>query len=389
MVLYTSILLAFIAASSAPSPLYRLYQHTWSFGSTSLTVVFAVYALMLLVSLLITSRLSDHLGRKPLMLAALVIEIAAMSLFWQAGSFGDLVVARVLQGFATGMATPSVGAALIDLHRERGALINSMGPMFGTASGALGATALMVYFPAPTQTVFGVFLVVFALQLIGVCFSPETARPRPGAWASLRPQVAVPPQVKATLLAVTPSNVAVWMLGGFYLSLMPSLALDVTHVRTPWLSGMVIAALTLSGALSTIFLRNMQPARALRFGQVALLLGIAGILLGVNLSQSILLVAGSLVAGCGFGAIFLGALRSILPLAQPHERSGLMGVFYVQSYLAHSVPTIAAGYLAQRTNLLTAANVYGTVIVVLVLWTAFNPFVQGNSSSSDKKRATP
>ena len=369
LALYASILLAFVAASSSPSPLYRLYQSAWSFGSTWLTVVFAVYALMLLVSLLITGRLSDHLGRKPVMAVALVMEIVAMSIFWNAGSLVDLITARMLQGFATGMATTSVGAALIDLNKERGAFINSMGPMCGTALGALATTALMVYFPAPTQTVFGVFLTVFCLQLIALCFAPETGQRHPGAWASLRPRIAVPPQVRGALRAVSPSNMAVWMLGGFYLSLMPSLALGVTQVRTPWLSGLVIAALTLSGAISIICVRDKQPGWLLRMGQRTLISGIGAILLGANFSQSSLLLIGSLVAGCGFGMTFLGALRSILPLARPHERSALMGVFYVQSYLAHSVPTIAAGYLAQRTNLLTAANVYGAVIVALVLWT--------------------
>jgi len=92
-------------------------------------------------------------------------------------------------------------------------------------------------------------------------------------------------------------------------------------------------------------------------------------LLGANFSRPGLLLIGSLIAGCGFGVTFLGALGRLLPLAKPHERSALMGVFYTQSYLAHSVPTIAAGYLAQRTNLLTAANVYGAVIVALVLGT--------------------
>ncbi|TFL13309.1 MFS transporter [Pusillimonas caeni] len=369
LALFASILLAFVSASSAPSPLYRLYQSAWSFGSTWVTVVFAVYALVLLLSLLITGRLSDYLGRKPVMAVALITEIVAMSMFWNADSLSDLIVARMLQGFATGMATTSVGAALIDLNKERGAFINSMGPMFGTALGALGSTALMVYFPAPTQTVFGVFLTVFALQAIALFFAPETARRRPGAWASLRPRIAVPAQARSALRAVSPSNMAVWMLGGFYLSLMPSLVQGVTQVRTPWLSGLVIAALTASGAISVICLRAKEPAWLLRTGQQALMSGIAIILLGANFSQPGLLLIGSLTAGCGFGVTFLGALGRLLPLAKPHERSALMGVFYTQSYLAHSVPTIAAGYLAQRTNLLTAANVYGAVIVALVLGT--------------------
>ena len=126
---------SFFAASSAPTPLYRLYQHDWGFSSGMLTLVFAVYALSLLLALLTTGALSDHLGRKPVILAALVLEIVSLAVFARAGDVQALVLARVLQGFATGMASAAMGAALLDLHRERGTLVSTMAPMVGMAAG--------------------------------------------------------------------------------------------------------------------------------------------------------------------------------------------------------------------------------------------------------------
>ena len=145
-----------------------------------------------------------------------------------------------------------MGAALLDLHRERGALINGISPMIGMAAGALGSTALLVHAPDPLHTVYALLLALFLLALLWRV--PETATRRDGAWASLRPASPCRRGCKA-LLGVTPANVAVWMLGGFYLSLMPSLIVSATQARSPWLGGFAVTALTLSGALAIAWSR--------------------------------------------------------------------------------------------------------------------------------------
>lgn len=363
------VLMSFLAASAAPTPLYRVYQQEWGFSATLLTVVFGAYALALLTALLTAGRLSDHIGRRPVIALALLLQSVAMCGFLLASGPGWLVGARLLQGAATGLATASVGAALLDLHRERGALINGISPMIGMAAGALGSTALLVHAPDPLHTVYALLLALFLLALALLWRVPETATRRDGAWASLRPRITVPPQARKALLGVTPANVAVWMLGGFYLSLMPSLIVSATQARSPWLGGFAVTALTLSGALAIalVALRRVGTFRTLLSGEIALASGLLLILIAANAGYPALLLAGSIVAGLGFGATFLGAVRTVLPLAEPHERAGLMGAFYVESYLANSVPTMIAGYMAQRAGLLAAADAYGAIILALAM----------------------
>ncbi|AUT48540.1 MFS transporter [Achromobacter sp. AONIH1] len=363
------VLMSFLAASAAPTPLYRVYQQEWGFSATLLTVVFGAYALALLTALLTAGRLSDHIGRRPVIALALLLQSVAMCGFLLASGPGWLVGARLLQGAATGLATASVGAALLDLHRERGALINGISPMIGMAAGALGSTALLVHAPDPLHTVYALLLALFLLALALLWRVPETATRRDGAWASLRPRITVPPQARKALLGVTPANVAVWMLGGFYLSLMPSLIVSATQARSPWLGGFAVTALTLSGAvaIALVALRRVGTFRTLLSGEIALASGLLLILIAANAGYPALLLAGSIVAGLGFGATFLGAVRTVLPLAEPHERAGLMGAFYVESYLANSVPTMIAGYMAQRAGLLAAADAYGAIILALAM----------------------
>ena len=101
-------------AASAPSPLYPVYQAEWHFSATTLTAVFAVYAITLLIALLVTGSLSDHLGRRPVILAALAVDGVAMVLFIAAHGILLLYLARALQGVATGAATSALSAGLIE-----------------------------------------------------------------------------------------------------------------------------------------------------------------------------------------------------------------------------------------------------------------------------------
>ena len=141
-----ALLVLMLAASGVPSPLYRVYQQEFGFSSGVLTTVFGIYSFALLASLLVVGGLSDHVGRRPVLIAAFVLEAAAMALFLFADGVGWLLAARVVQGLATGALTSTLGASLLDLqHRERplGAFINSASPGLGLSLGAVGAGLLV------------------------------------------------------------------------------------------------------------------------------------------------------------------------------------------------------------------------------------------------------
>ncbi|WP_449106016.1 MFS transporter [Pseudomonas mohnii] len=360
-------LLSFLAASTAPTPLYHLYQEQLQFSAAILTLVFAVYALSLLVALLTVGSLSDHLGRKPVIFTAVLLNIVAMLLFIQADSVGWLISARVLQGFATGMATAVLSATLLDTDRQQGSLVNSVAPLIGMALGGLGCGLLAEFAPAPLHLTYWLLLVLFVMQALYVWRLPETVSRQPGAWASLRPTLHVPVQARSTLWRVLPLNTATWALGGFYASLAPSLVRTATGSTSNLIGGATVAVLTLTGASMIFILRNWPAGRALQLGAGSLATGVTLILLGAHGASLPLFFLGTLVAGCGFGAGFLGALRSVVPLALPHERAGLMSAYYVLSYLAFCLPSLLAGNLARTFGLVATTEGYGVVLILLAL----------------------
>ncbi|WP_150636772.1 MFS transporter [Pseudomonas fluorescens] len=360
-------LLSFLAASTAPTPLYHLYQDQLHFSAAMLTLIFAVYAFSLLAALLTVGSLSDHLGRKPVIFSAVLLNALAMLLFIYADSVAWLIGARVLQGFATGMATAVLSATLLDTDRQQGPLINSVAPLLGMALGGLGCGLLAEFAPAPLQLTYWLLLALFVLQGVYVWRLPESVSRQGGALASLRPTLHVPVQARSTLWRVLPLNTATWALGGFYASLAPSLVRTATGSTSNLIGGATVAALTVTGALMIFMMRNRPAAQALRLGASLLPIGLVLILLGVHGASLSLFFFGTLVAGCGFGSGFLGAVRSLVSLASPHERAGLMSAYYVLSYLAFCLPALLAGHLARSFGLLATTDGYGVVLIVLAV----------------------
>jgi MFS family permease len=217
---------ALYLAAGVPSPLFVLYQQQWGFPTEVLTIAFAVYALGLLLALLTTGSLSDHLGRRPVLVVALVVELGAMLTFLFAGDIGWVIVARAVQGLATGAATSAYTAALVELApvgRGRiGAVIAGAAPAGGLGVGALLAGAAIAWAPHPSAVVFTVLSVVMVLAALAVAVSPETVARRPGALASLAPRVAIPRAARTEFAAAVPVHLSAWMLAALYIGLVPT-----------------------------------------------------------------------------------------------------------------------------------------------------------------------
>ncbi|WP_326562370.1 MFS transporter [Micromonospora sp. NBC_01796] len=364
--LLASIVVAFLAGSSAPTPLYAIYQAEWGFSPITVTLVFGVYALAVLVALLTVGSLSDHVGRRPVLIAAIAVQAATMLVFAAADGVPELMVARILQGLSTGAAAGAIGAGMLDLNQAKGAITNAVGPMVGTATGALGSGLLVQYLPAPAHLVYLVLFGIFVLQGVGVLLMRESSSPRPGALASLRLQFALPPVARRPLLLAVPALVAAWALAGFYGSLGPSVVRLVAGSNSFVLGGLALFTLAASGGVLVLLLRAASPRTLMFVGTAGLFVGVGITLLAITATSEALFFVGTVVAGAGFGAGFQGAIRTVIPLARPHERAGVLSVIYLVSYLAMGLPAVIAGFLVVHAGgVLTTAREYGIAVMAL------------------------
>ena len=353
------------ATSSAPTPLYPLYHTLYHLSPVTITLIFASYAFSLLIALLTFGRLSDFTGRRVMILAALLCNTLALVMFMLANSAEMLIAARIIQGVATGIALPTFGATILDGDKVRGPLLNSITAFLGMLAGTMTGALLVTFAPFPTVSVYALLFMLMLLALALLPLMPETVSPVPGALRALKPNVAIPPRALGPLLRLAPVNVATWALGGFYLSLMPTLVILTTGLTSPFVGGSVVATLMLSATASVFIFRRWPPQRALFTGTLTLITGISLTLIGINHHLTTLLFFGTAVAGQGFGSVFSTIIKIVMPLAESHERAGLFAAFLVKSYLAFALPALLAGFAVPLLGLAATANYYCWGIILM------------------------
>ena len=359
---------ALYLAAGAPTPLLVVFQQEWGFAPWVLTVAFATYAIGLLAALLVVGSLSDYVGRRPVLIVALTVELLAMLMFVFAPGIGWVIAARAVQGIATGAATSAFTASIVEHapahHKRLGTIIGSVAPAGGLGLGALLTGVAVQFTRHASLIVFATLAVITAAGAVLVALSAETAAPRPGAARSLVPHVVVPRAARREFTAAVPVLLAAWMLSGLFLGLVPTIIQDLFDLHSGLLNGVTVFVLPETAAVAGFFLGRFTPRRTTVIGGVSVLTGTVLILGGVATGVLPLLWLGGLIGGVGFGASFSGALRAITPLVELHQRAGLFAAIYLVAYLSFGVPAIIAGLLVAPAGLLATVLGYGVAIIL-------------------------
>jgi hypothetical protein len=267
--------------------------------------------------------------------------------------------------------TGAFGAALLDLQRtERplGPLVNSAAPGLGLSLGAVGAGLAVEFLPAPTDWVFGVLTALCLAAAVGVwVFLPESSPRLPGAAASLVPSVHVPVPQRRAFAVVLPCLIATWALGGLYASLGPSLVANVFGVQDHVVGSLLILALNGTGLVGSLSMRRVAPDRSMVGGALVFVAGVAGTVAALAAGSLAVFFVAAVVSGFGFGTAFLGAMATVTRGVAPGQRASLLAAVFTVSYLAFSLPAIAAGVAAGHIGLERTAQLYGLGVIVLAL----------------------
>ncbi|WP_238010044.1 MFS transporter [Dactylosporangium sp. AC04546] len=355
-------------AAGAPTPLLVLFERQWGFAPWVLTIAFAAYAIGLLAALLVVGSLSDHVGRRPVLVGALTVELVAMLMFVFAPNIGWVIAARVVQGIATGAASSAFTAALVELappeHKRLGAIVGAVAPAGGLGLGALLTGVAVQFTHEANRIVFVTLAVLIFLGTVAAAASAETATRQSGALASLRPRVTIPPGARREFAAAAPVHLASWMFAGLFMGLSPSIIRDLFGIDSGLLNGATAFVPPTAAAVAGFVLGRHAPRRVIVLGAAAVLTGAAIVVAGLAGHVLALLWVGGLIGGAGFGASFSGALRAVGPLAEAHQRAGLFAAVFLAAYLSFGVPAIVAGQLVAPLGLLRTTLWYGLAIVL-------------------------
>jgi predicted MFS family arabinose efflux permease len=361
---------AVFVLSNAATPLYVLWQRDIGFSKGTLTVVFAFYIVGLLGSLLVSGVVSDRLGRRPVLLPALALALAACAIFATATTVTALIIARLFTGIAVGAVVSAGMAAVSDVagpERKRlAALLASCAMVFGAGLGPLLAGLLSETLPAPTVTVFAVEAVLLGTAVLAVLRMPvrRPAARGKGAWLRV-PGV---PHGNGVHLAL---GIAVFAPGitatSFVLSLGPTLLTELLGTTSRIVAGAMAFAMFLAATGVQFAVRKLPRRTILTAGAISTTLSMAALIVAVRSSSVALLVASALLAGAGQGMGQLGGLSLLNSSVPPQRLAEANAALNVGGYLPAGLLPVSTGYLMDAVGLPTGATVFGTVLAGLAV----------------------
>ena len=354
--------------TTLPTPLYSLYRARFGFSELMITVIFATYAAGVIAALLLVGRLSDEIGRRPVLLPGLAFSALSAIVFLLAQGLAPLLLGRLLSGFSAGIFTGTATATLVDLappgRQGRGTLVATAANMLGLGCGPLLAGLLVEYASGPLRLPFWVdlaLLVPAALAIVAMA-EPVSVSGRP----RLRPQaLRVPAQVRATFVRAALAGFAGFAVLGLFTAVSPAFMGQTLHVTNDAVVGLVVFAVFAASAGGQVAFEVVPERLALPAGCGGLILGMGLLALGLAASSLALLIVGGVVAGLGQGLSFRAGLTGVNAAAPPEERAEVASSFFVVAYLAISVPVIGVGVLTEAAGLRTAGLVFTAIVAAL------------------------
>jgi MFS family permease len=378
--------LSFVAvfmAGATPIPLYDLYRAQNGVTNAELSVAAVGYFVLAVTGLLILGRLSDHVGRRPVAIAALVVALLGSVVFVTVDGPAPLIAGRALQGLAAGLASSAIGAFAVDAAPARPrwliGTVTSAASTVGLAVGAFGSGALVELAPLPRLLVFVIAGALLLLCIVGIALAPETVRPAAGAWRSLRPRFDLPPAARRFVPAAAAVSVATWAFGGYYQSFGPSVAADDLGSGSALVAAAVFASYMAPSVFGGPIAGRLRPAASQRAGMALVVAAAAGLLFAIAAGSAAFFISAGVIGGFGMGLSTAGSMRALLPEAAPHQRAGLLALVYGASYLGAAVPSLVAGQLSRTVDLFAITCGYAVLAalaLVVVLMTARNPVTE-------------
>lgn len=362
-----------MAFSTVPTPLYPLYQAQDGFSTFTVTVVFAVYAIGVLTSLLLAGHVSDWLGRKKVMASALALELLAAALFLATPSLPVLIVARLVTGLGVGMLTATATAYLQELHSahlpgastRRFEIVSTVANIGGLGLGPITAGVLAQYLVAPLRLPYAVFVVLLLTGVVAIALIPETVR-RPAVRPAYRPQRVRAAHGDRGNLAAAAAGFTSMAVFGLFTSVVPGFLGGVLHQPSRALAGLVVFAVFGAAAAAQTGTGRLGTRTRWYLGLLAQAVGMTVLAVGMRLGSLPVFLLAGITAGAGAGVLFKSAVGQVAATAAPAQRGEALAGLFLASYLGLALLPVGLG-VASRSMSLTDATTWFTVVVLALL----------------------
>jgi predicted MFS family arabinose efflux permease len=362
-------LLIAMVGTTLPTPLYAIYQQRLGFDASWLTIIFSIYAAGVLAALLAVGSWSDQLGRRPMLLAGLLMGALSAGIFLYTDSIGGLLLGRLFSGFSAGIMTGTATVAVIELAPKtfkNATLMATAANMLGLGIGPPLAGLTSQHLPDPLHLVFYVHLALLLLAALGVAVIRETVQ-RPAQLKLSIQKPSVPASVRRVFIPASIAGLAGFSVAGLFTSMVPSVMIHIMQVHGGLLIGAVIGLFFVASIVGQALLQWLPRSQHMTLGCVGLIIGM--ICLGLSIATALLLflVAAGFMAGAGQGMILRAGIGAVTASSPPDQKAAVTSAFFVVLYISISVPVVAVGFSVRVFGLEHVGEFFAGLVAVVAL----------------------
>jgi predicted MFS family arabinose efflux permease len=366
--------LAAMAFSTIPTPLYVVYEQRDGFSSFVVTVVFAVYAVGVIVSLVLAGHVSDWVGRRRVLIPALGIEVLAAVVFLVWPALPGLIVARFVSGVGIGMITATATALLRDLNAVgcpragagRFEVVSTAANLGGLGVGTLVSGALAQFVGYPLISPYAVFAGLLLLAVVGLAVVPETVR-RPHVRPRYRPQRVSFAHGDRIGSAMAAAGAFVgFAVFGLFTSLAPGFVGATLDHPSRLLAGVVPFLCFGAAALAQTATGRLANRPRMLTGIVAQAAGLVGVAAAMEDANLAAFLIGGALTGAGAGMLFKSALAAYVGAAEAARRGEAASSLFLFAYLGLIIPVLGIGVATLFVSTQTAMLLFTAALLALL-----------------------
>ncbi|WP_226552580.1 MFS transporter [Celeribacter naphthalenivorans] len=370
-----------LMGSTAPSPLYGTYVTVFGLSDVMAMAIFVVYAIGILSSLLITPFMARILPRQEMVLViGLFITASGLICFALADHVAMLYAGRILNGAGAGMITGIASVRLYELApekvRARAAMVSTLAFSIGAAIGPMLTSLALAVDVAPTLIPFLTIAALCGVALVGVLLSrwPDHIRPVevPDVIADGHVVRHISSNFQNRFFALACMGLGLsWYCASVLMGLGPHIGVQLFGLGSAGLAGLLPVIFQLASGVGQIALGRKDSIGAIILGGVGMTGCLVVLLLGLQVTNGLLLLLVMPLMGAFYGAIFVGALGLANQAALPEKRTEYTAWFYVAGHLCGLTPTMAMGFIVGSIGLERAFYAFVASMTVLTFGLCF------------------
>lgn len=364
-------LISCFVTSSLPIPMMSVWAHDLALTNADIAMTVVAYFGGCVATLLFFARLSNFLGRKPVVLLSLIFGSIASFLFANAQAIGTIEIGRFLQGLSCGFASSASMSWVVDTAPPKrawlGTALTSAGPNIGLSVGTLLAGVIIAEQFMSNPHLFEATIALLITCAVLVLFCTETVRLGTEPLGQvLIPKLAIPHRLMRIFFISAAGFIGTWGMGSFFQGFAARVSSIVFGDSSAFLAATAYLCLIVPNAVCGLLAGRFRASFVAPFVITVFLISGLTVLAAIHFELGWLFIISVAFCGAAGGSYCSAGLKLLLADATLKERAGSISALYFSAYVGSGVPNFVVGMLAARADMDTISM--GYAVWVAATW---------------------